>query len=233
MTMPTPSAGYRLADGARVPGTTTIIGRFKESGALLKWAYRQGREHEALAAAGKPAPRDLYEVTQAAADIGTVVHAMVEASIKGQDALAVLAASDLSGEAVKKAESGHRAYLSWASMTRLEIVAQEIPLVSQAHRFGGTPDAIARVNGELCLVDWKTSNAVYSDYLLQLAAYRLLWEEEHPDQPLTAGFHLCRFSKEHGDFSHHFYADLSDALRMFLLLREAYGLDHGLRKRAA
>ena len=231
--MPTPSAGYRLADGTRVPGTTTIIGRFKDSSALVKWAYRQGREHESLAVAGKPAPRDLYEVTQAAADIGTVVHAMVEATINGTDAIHVLSESGLSGDAIAKAESGHRAYLSWASMTRLEIVAQEMPLVSQIHRFGGTPDAIGRVNGELCLLDWKSSNAIYSDYLLQLAAYRLLWEEEHPDQPLTGGFHLCRFSKEHGDFSHHYYSELSDALRMFLLLREAYTLDQGLRKRAA
>ena len=36
--MPTPSEGYRI-DGKRVPSVTTIIGRFKESGALLRWAW--------------------------------------------------------------------------------------------------------------------------------------------------------------------------------------------------
>lgn len=231
--MPTPRKGYFTADGTRVPGTTTIIGRFKDSGALIKWAYRQGREHESLAAAGKPAPSDLYEVSQAAADIGTAAHAMVEASIKGESPDAALATFNLPADAQDKARSSFAAYTDWASMTRLEIVAQEMLLVSERYRFGGTPDAIGRVNGKLCLIDWKTSNAVYSDYLLQLAAYRALWEENHPDQPLVGGFHLCRFSKEHGDFAHHYYPELADAWRMFCALRDAYSLDAGLKKRAA
>jgi hypothetical protein len=108
-----------------------------------------------------------------------------------------------------------------------------MPLVSEVYQFGGTPDAIGRVNGELCLLDWKTSNSVYSDYLLQLAAYRVLWEEINPDRPLMGGFHLLRFSKEHGDFAHHFYRDLSEAWEMFAHHRAAYGLDAALRKRAA
>lgn len=231
--MPTPSQGYRLKDGTRIPGTTTIIGRFKDSGALIKWAYKQGREHEGLAACGKPAPRDLYEVTQGAADIGTVAHAMVEASINGADPWAVLSASELPQEARAKAHSSFDAYAAWASMSKLEIVHQEIPLVSEVYRFGGTPDAIGRINGALCLLDWKTSNAVYSDYLIQLAAYRALWEETHPDEPLTGGFHLCRFSKEHGDFAHHFYPELGTAWEMFKRLREAYEFDKELKKRAA
>lgn len=231
--MPTPRTGYYLANGTRVPGTTTIIGRFKDSGALIKWAYNQGREHESLAASGKPAPKSLYEVTQAAADIGTAAHAMVEASINGTDPEAALATFNLPAEAQDKARSSFAAYAEWASMSRLEIVAQEMALVSETHCFGGTPDAIGRVNGKLCLLDWKTSNAVYSDYLLQLAAYRVLWEEAHPDQPLVGGFHLCRFSKEHGDFAHHFYPDLSDAWRMFEHLRAAYAYDASLKKRAA
>jgi hypothetical protein len=82
-------------------------------------------------------------------------------------------------------------------------------------------------------VDWKTSNAVYSDYLLQLAAYKHLWEANHPDQPLVGGFHLCRFSKDHGDFAHHYYAELDRAWDMFKHLRAAYGFDYELKKRAA
>ena len=45
--MPHPKAGYRDADGKRIPGVTTIIGRFKESGGLIRWAYGRGRDGEA------------------------------------------------------------------------------------------------------------------------------------------------------------------------------------------
>lgn len=75
--------------------------------------------------------------------------------------------------------------------------------------------------------------AVYGDYLMQLAAYRVLWEEVHPDQPLTGGFHLCRFSKDHGDFAHHYFRELDGAWEMFRHLRAAYDYDRELKKRAA
>lgn len=219
--MPTPKKGYFLADGSRVPGTTTVLGRFKESGALLRWAWNEGREG-----------RELYENRDKAADIGTAAHAMVEAHINGLNADGAEELKGLDEAGIAKARNAFRMYLTWASMSNLKILHQEIPMVSEVYRFGGTPDAIGLVNDELCLVDWKTSNGVYSDYLLQLAAYRLLWEEAHPDQPLTGGFHLCRFSKDHGDFAHHYYAELDSAREMFIHLRAAYGYDQELRKRA-
>jgi hypothetical protein len=83
------------------------------------------------------------------------------------------------------------------------------------------------------LLDWKTSNAIYRDYLVQVAAYKWLWEEVHPDQPLTGGFHICRFAKEHGDFSHHYYPNLDEAWEQFLLFRRAYEIDKQLKKRSA
>lgn len=230
--MPTPRQGYRTADGSKVPSVTTILSRFKDSGALMKWAYTTGREHGYLEASGQPAPASLYEVSSKAADIGTAAHAMVEVSIDGGNPETAAAYLELNTEDQAKAANAYGMYKAWASQSRLEIIDQEMALVSEKHRFAGTPDAIGRIDGQLCLVDWKTSNGVYSDYLLQLAAYRLLWEENHPDQPLTGGFHLCRFAKDFGDFAHHYYRDLDDALTMFLHLRSAYDFDAVLRKRA-
>lgn len=232
--MATPKNGYYAKDGARVPGTTTVIGRFKDSGALIKWAYRQGVEHENMRSRGMPAPADLYEVQEAAADIGTVVHDMVELHVKGRPPAEIeQQKARLPGEAQAKADSAYGAFKSWAAMVSLEVVATEVPMVSELHRFGGTPDCVARINGHVCLLDWKTSNAVYSDYLIQLAAYRELWNECMPDLPITGPSHLLRFSKENGDFAHHFYPDLSEGWRQFLLYRQAYEIDKALKKRAA
>lgn len=236
--MATPKNGYYI-NGKRVPGTTTVIGRFKDSGALLYWAYNQGKEHEGLRRDGKEAPANLYDVSQKAADIGTVVHEMVEASIKGEDhTRPLMKLTEL--EDIEKAKSGFSAYQKWASMSGLEIVAQEVQLISPSLMFGGTPDAIGKLDGELCLIDWKTSNSVYQDYLIQLAAYKHLIEEGveiESRQPLnmkiTGGFHLCRFAKEHGDFSHHYFPDLSEAFEAFEHMRRLYEIDKTLKKRAA
>ena len=38
-----PTGKYEL-DGKLLPGTTTIIGKFKNSGALIHWAWKQGMD---------------------------------------------------------------------------------------------------------------------------------------------------------------------------------------------
>jgi hypothetical protein len=55
-----------------------------------------------------------------------------------------------------------------------------------------------------------------------LAAYGLLWNENYPDHPLVGGFHLCRFAKEQGDFSHHYFPSLDDEAETFLLMRDLF-----------
>lgn len=221
--MATPRAGYKLADGTKVPGTTTIIGRFKDSGALIRWAWQRGKDHP---------DEDLYASRDEAASIGTAAHAMVEARIRGLEPMAVAELIQLTPEGRARAANAFAMYETWAAQSNLIVIEQEMQLVSEKHRFGGTPDAIGTVNGVLCLVDWKTSNGIYGDYLLQLAAYRLVWEENYPDRPLVGGFHCCRFSKEYGDFAHHYYNELDSAREMFIHLRAAYEYDKELKKRA-
>lgn len=208
-------AKYLLADGTPVSGVTTILGRFKDSGALLQWAFKQGKSGAAT----------LYEKRDEAADVGSLIHAMVEADIHAEPLPAI------PEQHAAKCKSGFAAWRIWREDRALEIVATEVPLVSQRHRFGGTIDAIGRDRRGLCLLDWKSSNGVYAEYALQLAAYRVLWEENHPDQPITGGFHLARFGKEHGDMEHRYWPDLTEAQEEFLLLVRAYELDKRLRER--
>ena len=72
------------------------------------------------------------------------------------------------------------------------------------------------------------------DYLIQIAAYGELWNENAPDESkrLTGGFHLVRFSKEFGDMEHRHFPQLDDGWTMFKLLRQAYELDKVLKGRA-
>lgn len=230
--MPHPTSGYRLQDGTRVPGTTTIIGRFKESGGLLWWACQQGQANPDL-----PVRDALYGARDLAADIGTRVHNAVEAHVKGRP---IPDLADMTPESAAKVQSGYDAYLQWERMTRLKITHQEVQLVCPEYKFGGTPDAIGEIDGEPCLLDWKTSKSVYPDMLVQLAAYGWLCgyglQQEHEYQPLgiqVKGFHLCKFSKEHGDFSHHYYPDLSEAWEQFKRFRLCFDTDKVLKARAA
>lgn len=219
--MPHPKGGYHLKDGSRVPGVTTIIGRFKDSGGLLYWAFEQGQ------AAQRGEIKNLYDKRDEAADAGTLAHAMVEAYIDGLP-LPPLPDNDIG----KQAKQGFENYLHWAEDNRIKVIKQEIELISEVYLFGGCPDALGIDSREqLCILDWKTSNAVYQDYLIQIAAYRQLWEENNPDKPITGGYHLLRFSKEHADFAHHYWSELQEAWEQFKLFRNAYEIDKHLKRR--
>jgi hypothetical protein len=217
-------------DGTRVPGVTTIIGRFKDSSALMFWAFKQGQS----------GAERLYDSAEKAADIGTTAHAMIEAHINEEDTIKVLSDSGLSEEDMDKADNAYQQYLKWEKQTGITLLSkyQEISLVSKEYRFGGTPDALGMVDGNLVLPDWKTSNAVYMDYILQLAAYKHLVEDGvklDTGEPLgmgeVKGFHLLRFAKDYPDFEHRYFGELDLAWKQFLLFREAYENDKELKKR--
>lgn len=213
--MPTQKGGYFVADGTRVPSVTTILGRFKSSEALIKWAWEQGRD-------GK----DYRETRDAAATAGTMAHAAVEAWVRGRP-------FEWAGEPaiVAKAKRSFGAFLEWAQETKFRVIETEIPLVSERHRFGGTFDAIL-INNHRVMGDYKTSGGVYSEYLMQVAAYGILWDEHHPDEPITGGYALLRFDKIYGDFKFHRWMELDRAREAFLHLRAVYEIDHELRARA-
>ena len=219
--MPTPKAGYFLKDGRKAPGTTTICGRFKESGGLLQWAFQQG-------ASGA---RTLYETRDVAADVGTYIHALVEWHVNGEQGEEPSPDSSLVKENVAKGRNGYEQFLKWEEQSGLFIVSWEKPLVSERHAFGGTPDGIFEFKGRIAMGDWKSSKRVYADNLLQLAAYIILWNENYPDNPITDGAHIVRFSKDYGDFEHRSFDNLDVEKRQFIRLREAYADDLLIKKR--
>lgn len=217
--MARPIHGYKNAAGKKIPGTTTVIGRFKDSGGLLQWAFKQGQSGAS----------HLYEQRDTAAAAGTIAHDLIEHTILGKK----FEPGPLDADLLTKAQNAHAQFLEWYSQSRIEIVATEHVYVSERYQFGGTVDAIGRdTQGRIVLIDWKTSNAVYQDYLIQLAAYALLIEECQPEWTPQA-FHLLRVSKESADFTHHYFGELEDGKRAFELMRELYEIDYRLKKRAA
>jgi hypothetical protein len=124
------------------------------------------------------------------------------------------------------------AWEEWWRMHEFKIVATEMPLVSEAHRFGGTIDCVMRDSaGRLAIGDWKSSKAIYPDMLWQVAAYGALWNETQ-DEKIEGGFHIVKFSKEHGDMEHRYYRELDDALDLFLRFRTCFELEKAVKARA-
>lgn len=215
-----PKGGYKNAAGKRIPGVTTILGRFKDSGGLIQWAYNCGRDGI-----------DINEAREAAMDAGTATHELIDAHLHHR----VFDERPYDKPVLERANHAFLGFLEWSDQNKLTLEASEISLVSERYQFGGTFDA-AMILATRRLLDYKSSSGIYTDHLLQVAgAYSILWQEHFPDKPLH-GIDLLRVSKpdlptDPVSFEHrHWSAEIIPiAQRQFILLREAYELDKRLK----
>lgn len=172
-----------LPDGRRfkVPSVTTVLRNWGSPDGLMHWAYGLGLEAaRAEYEEGIPAPERLSNAPRTAANIGTIVHAMIECDVQGIDFDASLHDPDL----VAKAAVGFRNWDTFSSMHTVELIAAETSLTSMISMYGGTLDLVVNLDGQRTLLDIKTGKA-YKTHLWQVAAYAALWTENRPDQPLA------------------------------------------------
>jgi hypothetical protein len=126
----------------------------------MHWAWKEGKEG-----------RDYKASRQKAADIGTIAHAMIETFATGQTFDPAAYDPDL----VAAAEPAYAAFQEWWEAKDVHLFRTEVAITCPELRLGGTLDATGLVDGRFVLLDWKTSKAVYGEYVLQVAAYRHLW----------------------------------------------------------
>ena len=96
--------------------------------------------------------------------------------------------------------------------------------------FGGTMDYIARIGDENYIIDFKTSDRVSNDYLLQLSAYYEL-SKETPHEISKLG--ILSLPKElAAPYQFHVYTveEIQPFYRYFTAARELYPLDSDARK---
>lgn len=109
------------------------------------------------------------------------------------------------GPAPEHPKAGHcvDAALKWLHEHQVEKLEVERRIYSRKHQFSGTLDKLAIVDGKKCLIDWKSSKGVYTEYKLQTAAYVGAYEEETGEY--IEGRWLIKLGKEDGEFEAHWY----------------------------
>jgi hypothetical protein len=156
---------YKLKDGTRVPGTTTITGG--ELGwnkqVLVSWANKKGLEGI-----------ETSKFVDNLAEIGTLAHQLVLDHFLKKET----DTSDYSKNQIDAARNCLDSYWNWEKGKTIETRLLETPLVSEQFKFGGTLDCYALIDGKLTLLDFKTGKGIYDEYFVQVAGgYLLLLEE--------------------------------------------------------
>ncbi len=138
-----------------------------------------------------------------AADFGTQAHVLIDQLIQGLG-------PDIPPQFAPVVAS----FNAWRLGAGLEIRLTETMVFSDTHHYAGAMDALATREGALVALDWKTSNAVYPEYALQVAAYAKALEEM-TGQPVTEAW-AVRFGKTAPEFEARRVMDLEGCFQAFL-----------------
>jgi hypothetical protein len=79
------------------------------------------------------------------------------------------------------------------------LIFSEIHLYSDIHQIAGTCDLVLEINGEIWLLDIKTSNHMQNSYDLQTAAYTVCWNETFEEKVVRNGVIWLKSNKHKAD----------------------------------
>ena len=167
-------------------GVTSIVGVLNKP-ALMYWAVNKAVEYMDnnlkvgvvvdeinkvnLLKEAKSAHR-IHKET--AGNIGTLTHDWLESYIKA--GINKLPRPELPVN--KELRTGVETVLEWVKKFKVKFISSERKVYSKKHKYAGTLDAEATINGQLAVIDFKTSSGIYPEYFLQTSAYVKALEEE-------------------------------------------------------
>jgi len=154
---------YTTPDGKLYPSVTTVLGILSED-SIRKWKEKIGYEEAA-------------KISRAASIRGEKVHEACEDYL-----------NNVPWEDIKwKYKSNILASLLWMRPHFNEHIGEiyclEVPLYSDELKLAGRVDCIAEWDGEIAIIDFKTSmkakkESYIENYYCQETAYALMWEEQ-------------------------------------------------------
>tara|TARA_R100001591_G_scaffold117052_1_gene135509 strand:+ start:447 stop:1229 length:783 start_codon:yes stop_codon:yes gene_type:complete len=152
---------YKRSEGVYYPSVTTILQYMPKAKFFESWLKDVG--HNA----------DL--IMRKAGKEGTQVHEAAEKLVKGEevtwmDDFGNARYSQLVWEMILK-------FYEFWSTYKPELISTEEFVFSDEHKYAGTADLVVKLDGQVWLLDLKTSNSIHKSYDLQLAAYAKALEE--------------------------------------------------------
>lgn len=185
------------------PSATTILNAYPANEYLTKWIADNGWNES-------------QRIKSDAGRAGTAIHKAIEALIAGQT---------LNEEHYKLEEWVKiSSFVDWYKDYKPNFGLTEVSVASKKHKYAGTVDAIAKINGENYVLDWKSSRNLHKSYPLQFSAYASAIEEMVGLKiDKTAVLQLGTSSKKGYTFKE--YDDWRDHFRVFLNVKKTWEYD--------
>jgi hypothetical protein len=156
-----PDSRYYRRNGKYYPSVTYVLGYYPKGKFFENWLKQVGFASD--------------YIVKKAAEEGTQVHELCEAYLNGEE----LKFLDDKGRPQYNPDVWQMflRFVEFWELIKPTLIETEVHLFSDVLKVAGTCDLIVEINGELWLLDLKTSNQLQLTYELQTAVYGQCYEE--------------------------------------------------------
>jgi len=156
-----PDSRYYRRNGKYFPSVTYVLGYYPKGKHFENWLKQVGFSAD--------------YIVRKAAEEGTQVHELCEAYLNGEE----LKFLDDRGRPIYNPDVWQMflRFVEFWELYKPTLIETEVHLFSDELKVAGTCDLIVEINGELWLLDLKTSNQIQTTYELQTAVYGQCYEE--------------------------------------------------------
>jgi ATP-dependent exoDNAse (exonuclease V) beta subunit len=149
-----PDSRYYLRNGEYYPSITYVLQYYPKGKHFEDWLKQVGNNAD--------------YIVRKSADDGTKVHNMIESYLNGEE-LNFLSSK---GQPQYETEIWQMflKFVEFWETFKPELIEAEIHLFSDKLKIAGTCDLICKINDQLWVIDYKTSNHLHTIYEFQLAA---------------------------------------------------------------
>jgi hypothetical protein len=156
-----PDSRYYRRNGEYYPSVTYVLGSYPKGKYFEDWLKKVGYSAE--------------YIVKKAGEEGTQVHEMIESYLNG-DELNFLGPH---GRPLYHPDVWQMflRFVEWWEEYNPTLIEVEVHLFSDELKVAGTCDMVCEIDGELWIIDFKTSNNLQSTYDLQAAVYGQMYEE--------------------------------------------------------
>lgn len=192
-----------------VPSVTWISGFYPKGVQFYKWLADKGWD-------------EAEAIKHAAGDKGSKVHKAIEDILKGGeikiDARYLNPSTEQLGELTPQEYECLMSFVDWLSQTNPEVISTEYNVWNDQEGYAGTVDMKLRIDGEIWIVDIKTSLNIWPEYELQLSAYR----HADPEVQRTAILQVGYTRNKNQKFK---FTEIEDRFELFLSAKKIWAYE--------
>ena len=180
---------YINDNGDNVPSVTTILKILSKGDALVNWANNLGWQRKSY-------KKELDN----SSIVGTTAHAYCEYTMNKDEELFNQIQNrmdNLSDELYEQTCNAINSFKKWYKKNshKIEVISTELSM--SCDKYGGTTDLVCKYNGNIMLIDYKTSSSFYMSQFLQLAAYAKMYKTIYGIE--IKDIAVLRLDKKYGD----------------------------------